>query len=413
MRWLLIVSLAIASCGDSAPSIDAAGNDARISGCANFMQHHPVCPNTCGNGTIDTCSTLHPGKTGCIELVTTEACDGATFTCESLGYFGGTSSCTSTCTRDTRNCTACLVGGAIASCETIAGTSSFTMVSNADEQALLIGSEIYQRSGGVLVRTATPPITFYDRVVGVAGGWLVRNSSQLRAVNTAGAIIGTKTLPSTSVEMTFGAGGRVLIGWIVVVGAQYRTAIMIVDPIGDTIVAQHQVPITMPSARFALGSDGTSFFLATEDALVRLNADGDVVSQSPAPSAGAAVVAIAANAQSRWLVRTGSAGYSVIPFDAGGALAAPIPVAFGAPGTELAAWTARGTNLFVRAYESHVDDTGHNPAPTQTVLRIASDGAIVARPTVAGINGTLAVLGPDLLLGWTVDDTRHIAVITP
>lgn len=88
-------------------------------------------------------------------------------------------------------------------------------------------------------------------------------------------------------------------------------------------------------------------------------------------------------------------------------------MAFGAPGTELAAWTASGTNLFVRAYESHVDDTGHNPAPTQTVLRIASDGAIVARPTVAGINGTLAVLGPDLLLGWTVDDTRHIAVITP
>ena len=77
----------------------------------------PCPPSLCGNGHIDTC----PGGDSL-----TEECDGQDLgsrTCASLGYFGGTLACTSSCDLDVEGCVSCGSDARISACvRSAAGT---------------------------------------------------------------------------------------------------------------------------------------------------------------------------------------------------------------------------------------------------------------------------------------------------
>ncbi|WP_437975204.1 hypothetical protein WMF11_45420 [Sorangium sp. So ce295] len=74
---------------------------------------YPVCDTDvkfCGNGVLDTCEvcwSVDGNPAQCVEA--TEGCDGAVSeTCSSLGYVGGRTACSDTCSIDVRDCDSCL-----------------------------------------------------------------------------------------------------------------------------------------------------------------------------------------------------------------------------------------------------------------------------------------------------------------
>jgi hypothetical protein len=114
------LALTLLSCGGKeVGSVDMGAGAQVLAACSVGQGRGDICPlSLCGNGHIDTC----PGGDSL-----TEACDGMDLgsrTCASLGYFGGTLACTSSCDLDEERCVSCGSDARISVCvRSVAGTA--------------------------------------------------------------------------------------------------------------------------------------------------------------------------------------------------------------------------------------------------------------------------------------------------
>jgi hypothetical protein len=126
---LAALALTLLNCGgkqvgstgaEAGAQVGSIGTAAAVLAACSVSQEKgdPCPPSLCGNGHIDTC----PGGDSLTEL-----CDGLDLgsrTCATLGYFGGTLACTSSCDLDEEGCVSCGSDARISACvRSAAGTA--------------------------------------------------------------------------------------------------------------------------------------------------------------------------------------------------------------------------------------------------------------------------------------------------
>jgi hypothetical protein len=368
----------------------------------------------CGNGKLDDCVFLTlggesvPGNCGTMEIK--EVCDGDLFpnppTCVSLGFFGGTVSC-SHCSVEKSACLSCAAGSAVASCQDI--TAPGPIVVDASGQEIAIGGAIYRPAGEDLELVATTNLGAATWV-GVTDGWLAftydANELAVRTVSLAGVVGTPRTIRSndTSPVASYEPGGHVLLAWMEDANPGKRVVATIVDSSGAQVKAPAIVVDTADADdNLSVASDNASFFLLDATKLLRMTSAGDVVgTTSLATAAQNERRMITANTNARWLVDVNGASTSVRSVALDGTFA-DVEHAVLVTGS-LAAFTPYANDLLAVLTTTsnlqlvHIDATGH-----------------VTTPFTIGIGTTpaLALFGATAIATWTSQGTGNFATITP
>ena len=325
-----------------------------------------------------------------------EVCDGTAVaipSCESRGYYGGTSSCIR-CSEDFSACDVCAPSDL--DCATSSSIGTFNDVAVSGSYIALSSSPIVIFDGLTLVSTST---VIPAGIVGVPGGWLVATTppslQTLDATGTQGTahqVAGGFVTPA----MAYG-GGRVLVAW----DEQSVVYAAIADPSGTIVVPTFELfagDTTPPSAT----SDGTSFFVAAHGNLARITPDGVRTIAGGFPSSP--------NAQLTWSGTTGwytSAtdvhAYVTQRFDAtGGTVGSAVPIDLGTKVTE---FLADGADLLA-LFES--------TSSRVSIVRIASSGtAGTSREVGYGGDARVARIGAELVVAWNAGGRLGLAHITP
>lgn len=214
-------------------------------GCGAPAPLDPVCGAAlCGNGILDSCESCGGGgggggggadaggwypDTGPVCYTETEGCDGANLggaTCASLGYAGGTLTCTADCKLDVSGCSGCATNSTIATCVNpplsqpvkgfaMATTSSQIGVAWIGGDAAVYRSYLNLTLFDAQLVPVAQSLCIGDEDPGsvsiarVGGHWIIASGSQS---GTAIYLVDDATLVPTKVRVVAGAWGPTLVG---------------------------------------------------------------------------------------------------------------------------------------------------------------------------------------------------------
>jgi len=433
---LAVVAVAVLACGHPAP-------DCGESLCYDVTcPTLPLCSKTCGNDMIDECAAAvieldgeGPGANCTMFTDVTEQCDGTMVnSCVDLGYYGGSSACTSSCTVDVSACNACAVA-----CVDFEANTSLLAASGSN-----LGIVVDNGPGGYTlavldaslneVATASAGDNQPAQIVGVAGGWLLvgyylnvvrvdlSGSSALLPPIVAvggGALSGGDT---SGGGIAYGPGERALVlyndGTSNVVAA-------ILDANGTVAVAPFEV-FAATSDVGSVTTDGRSFFVAANGQLVLVGADGTV----SAPITGYPIAGSAARSTVSW---SGSNGWYVVANDDTGQ--SYVAQAFDGTGAMIGSLVSITTSLPIglQAFNTGLVGTQCSPLssamPGQpdcrfAVARLDATGAVVASTDVGVGTSAFNVVpfGSGVAAAWsgllpsstgTTAWFGHVALVTP
>lgn len=253
-----------------------------------------MCSNTCGNGMLDRCSmAFYIDETLCWRIVD-EPCDGTlnTSRCESLGYYGGTPSCSVECQFDDRGCDACAPSVACTAFA-ISGPATSLVASDPSTPGPLTLALTTSHSGP----GASSVITRFDQgasgfvqvgqvpssrpvKIAVTGGWFAADffDSGIDVLDSSGNFVVSKPLFTSpgNVAMSYGPGAHAL-----VTSSSYNAATLatVFDASGATVAPPFVIfPPADAVTVSKIATDGTSFFAAGRGQLARIGADGSGLS---------------------------------------------------------------------------------------------------------------------------------------
>lgn len=249
-----------------------------------------TCEETCGNGVIEQCAAKHPQGDACPTYVDgLEPCDGASVaSCLELGYFGGSTTCSSTCQVGGDTCDPCgpgltqcqrlPFGGVFLSHPAMAGATRFVLAAGTS-------IKIFELQGASFVQTAAQTLGSSPLgLVAVPDGWLIADPMRVYHLDAAGVIAPAAMFSSYNSQFAVMAAtsNRVLIVFTESTGSgPYLVRGMILDTTGASVGSAFTL-FTGDSTMYrapAVTSDGTAFFAAMPSGtLARVLPDGSVTS---------------------------------------------------------------------------------------------------------------------------------------
>ncbi|HTL33175.1 MAG TPA: hypothetical protein VL326_08625 [Kofleriaceae bacterium] len=415
MRIALAI-IALAGCDGNAngtvPS-DAPADAGYGSGSGPCTPPEPLCTSTpfCNhNNAIESCY-VQPMPGHCYyQPGGQERCDGtAVPSCTSLGYLGGTTTCTD-CEIDTTGCTVC-----DASTLGCVGVPGFVLDHGlaVSGSYVAFGSDASVAITNGLTLVATPAVADVRALVGVPGGWLVATDSPpaLSTLDTTGVRGALQPLPSgaTAPVLAYGAGGRVLVAWTEAVGTGWHVKAAIADASGAIVVPTFDVLVTDGSGIEAT-CDGTSFFLGGYGQLAHIASDGQLTVAAGFPRTGPHVDLSWRNTTG-WYVSwdVGNAYFRSQRFDSSGALVGGMRDIAGAFGER--DFIGDGDDLLTAERGSqHLGDPQTVYALRHPLVGLSVlEGTAGAGPVLTTVRG--AFLGNQLLVAWQVPGAMQLALL--
>jgi hypothetical protein len=336
-----------------------------------------------------------PGHCGFVPVP--EICDTTTTrTCIDEGFFGGTLACTG-CFLDTTNCDVCPPNSRCAAFAPFDNDRGIAASGARVAVAGFTGIVIFE---GLTEITRTP-IDQLHAITGIPGGWLVVSGDP--ATLTSVSLDGVAGTPHPIFAEAQGAkivhaNGRVFFGFRAPVGdppsADLHMLAVITDVDGSVLVPQIDLTVIFGQDH-AVTTDGTRFFVAGDNALARVAANGThtlVTTQvlgEPMKLAWGGTVG--------WLV--GGAGAQ--RFAATGALVGPNLPSVGG----LKDYLADGDDLLQLLTSQSV-----------AIQRVDAAGTLVKSTEVGGGSPFLANMvrvGSDVFVAWSLQNHLQVALVNP